>query len=115
MLLHSQTALFALIQLTFVPKCMAWALSPLSEKYNDSNPLRATDRRAFFLAFQWLAESRSIARHSSDSLRVFERANTDQRTDIGNARTRLRRKRSARPQMILIASWSGIVGSQKAG
>ena len=46
---------------------------------------------------------------------VFERANTDRRTDIGDVSTRLRRKRPARRQMIFVARWTGIVGSQKAG
>ena len=66
----------------------------------------------------WLhGKQRSLgpcARHSSDKHRVFERAGTDQRTDIGDVSTCLRRKRPARRQMILVARWTGIVGSQKA-
>ena len=54
-------------------------------------------------------------RHSGDRHRVIERADADRRTDIGDVGARLRRKRPAGRQMILIARWTGIVGGQKSG
>jgi hypothetical protein len=48
--LHSPMALFALIRLAFLPKRMALALSPVSQKHGDSNALHAADGDAFSLA-----------------------------------------------------------------